>query len=101
VEYRDVIGFPALRQDLAFVVPAATTAGELAAAMREAAGAELRDVDVFDEYRSAELGEGRKSVAFSVAFQSPERTLTEVDATRLRDAITAELGRRFGAELRT
>ena len=75
--------------------------GELVAAAREAAGSELREIGVFDVYRGAQVGAGRKSVGLALAFQSPERTLTEEDATRLRDAITAELGRRFGAELRT
>ncbi len=100
LEYADVISFPAVRQDLAFVVPEDVPAGVLAAAMREAAGPELREVEVFDEYRSAELGPGRKSLAFAVAFQSPERTLTDEDAQRLRERIVAALGERFGAELR-
>ena len=100
VEYHDVIGFPAVRQDLAFIVPETVTARELADAIRTAAGAELRDVAVFDEYRSPELGEGRKSVAFSVAFQSPLRTLTDEDAAGLRSRIVAALAERFGAELR-
>src|SRR3954468_17867286 len=43
VEYREVIGFPAVRQDLAFVVPEAVGAQELEEAMREAAGPELRE----------------------------------------------------------
>jgi phenylalanyl-tRNA synthetase beta chain len=100
VEYRNVIGFPAVRQDLAFIVPEAVTARELAEAMRTAAGSELREVEVFDEYRSPELGEGRKSVAFAVAFQSPLRTLTDEDAAGLRARIVEALKARFGAELR-
>ncbi len=55
---------------------------------------------VFDVYRGEQIAPGKKSVAFSVAFQSPERTLAEDDATRLRDAIVAALAERFGAELR-
>jgi len=98
--YEDVITYPAVRQDLAFVVPEAVTAAELAAAMQEAAAPELRDVRVFDEYRSAELGAGRKSLAFAVAFQSPERTLTDEDAAALRRRIVTALGERFDAELR-
>ena len=55
---------------------------------------------VFDVYRGEQVGEGRKSVAFAVAFQSPERTLSDEDAAALRDAIVAALAERFGAELR-
>ena len=73
---------------------------ELLGAAGAAAGSELRDVAVFDEYRSPELGAGRKSLAFAVAFQSPLRTLTDEDAAGLRQRIVAALGERFGAELR-
>ncbi len=100
VTYADFITFPAIRQDIAVSVPEEVTAGELVAAAREAAGAELREIRVFDVYRGDQVGAGRKSVAFSVAYQADDRTLTEEDATRLRGAIVAELAQRFGAELR-
>jgi phenylalanyl-tRNA synthetase beta chain len=101
VTYEDYVTYPAVRQDVAVSVPEDVPVGDLVAAAREAAGPELREVRVFDVYRGEQIAAGRKSVALALAFQSPERTLTEEDATRLRDAIVAELGRRFGAELRT
>jgi len=100
VTYADFITFPAIRQDIAVSVPEEVTAGELVAAAREAAGAELREIRVFDVYRGDQVGAGRKSVAFSVAYQADDRTLTEDDAIRLRSAIVAALTKRFGAELR-
>ena len=54
----------------------------------------------FDVYHGEQVGAGRKSVAFSVVFQSPERTLSDEDAAKLRGAIVDVLGQRFGAELR-
>jgi phenylalanyl-tRNA synthetase beta chain len=98
--FEDVVTFPPVREDLAFVVADDVQAGDLVDAMREAAGDELRDVRPFDVYRGPQVGEGRKSIAFAVTYQSPERTLTDEDATRLRAAVVAELARRFGAELR-
>ena len=53
----------------------------------------------FDVYRGEQVGEGRKSIAFSVSFQSAERTLTDEDAAALRERIVAALRERFGAEL--
>jgi phenylalanyl-tRNA synthetase beta chain len=100
VTYEDVITYPAVRQDLAFAVAEEVPAGDLVAAAREAAGRELRAIRVFDVYRGEQLGANRKSVALRVEFQSPERTLTDEDATRLRAAIVDALARRFGAELR-
>jgi phenylalanyl-tRNA synthetase beta chain len=98
--YTDVASFPAVRQDLAFAVPEEVTAAELANAAREAAGPELHDIRPFDVYRGEQVGEGRKSVAFAVSFQSPERTLTDEDAAELREKIVTALRERFGAELR-
>jgi phenylalanyl-tRNA synthetase beta chain len=100
VVYEDVITYPPVRQDLAFVVPDNVTAGELEAAAREAAGPELREFRAFDVYRGEQVGEGRKSVAFSATFQSPERTLTDEDAAELRRRIVSALEERFSAQLR-
>jgi phenylalanyl-tRNA synthetase beta chain len=99
-EYVDVITFPAVRQDLAFAVPEEVSAGELVDAAREAAGPELREMRPFDVYRGDQVAEGRKSVAFSVSFQSEERTLSDEDAAGLRKEIVDALAKRFGAELR-
>jgi phenylalanyl-tRNA synthetase beta chain len=60
----------------------------------------LRDARVFDVYRGEQVGEGRKSVAIHLSFQSPERTLTDEDAAELRERIVGVLADRFGAELR-
>ena len=100
VVYEDVISYPAVKEDLAFVVDEAVPAGELVAAARAAAGPELREMRVFDVYRGPQVGAGRKSIAFSVTFQSPQRTLSSDDAAMLRGRIVAELERRFGATLR-
>jgi len=100
VLYEDVITFPSVLQDLAFVVGEDVPAAALAAAMREAAGPALRQVVVFDEYRGEQIGVGRRSLAFRVAFGATDRTLTDEDATELRGLIVAALGEKYGAELR-
>jgi phenylalanyl-tRNA synthetase beta chain len=100
VRYTDVVSFPAVRQDLAFSVPDELSAAELVAAAREAAGPELREMRPFDVYRGEQVGEGRKSIAFTVSFQSSEGTLTDEEAASLRGRIVEALRERFGAELR-
>jgi phenylalanyl-tRNA synthetase beta chain len=99
--YEDVITFPAVKEDLAFVVDEVVPAGVLIASAREAAGPEVRAMRAFDVYRGEQVGPGKKSLAFSVVFQSPERTLSDEDAAVLRGRIVAVLRERFGAELRS
>jgi phenylalanyl-tRNA synthetase beta chain len=98
--YDDVITFPAVRQDIAVAVAEDVEAGALLAAAREAGGAELREARIFDVYRGTQVGEGRKSLALHLAFQAPDRTLTDDEALALRERIVATLADRFGAELR-
>ncbi len=98
--YEDVITYPAVRQDLAFVVDEGVLAGALVDAARAAAGPELREMRVFDVYRGGQIPEGKKSIAYSVVFQSPERTLSDDDARALRERIVTALGAQFAAELR-
>ena len=69
--------FPQVRRDLAFVVDAATQAGELLAHLREAATTAVRAIDVFDEYRGKGVAENQKSLAIRVVMQDTQRTLTD------------------------
>jgi phenylalanyl-tRNA synthetase beta chain len=100
VVYEDVITYPAVLQDIAVAVDEEVEVGSLVAAAREAAGELLREARVFDVYRGDQVGPDRKSVAIHLAFQSPERTLTEEEASEARGRIIAALAERFGAELR-
>jgi phenylalanyl-tRNA synthetase beta chain len=98
--YRDVITFPAVRQDIAVVVDATTSAAEVVDAVRAAGGELLTRAEVFDSYRGKQIGEGRQSIAIHLEFQAPDRTLTDADADAVRDRIVASLGERLGAQLR-
>jgi phenylalanyl-tRNA synthetase beta chain len=99
--YDDVITYPANRQDIAVAVSGDVEVGAMVAAAHEAAGVELREVRPFDVYRGEQVGEGSKSVALHLVFQSPERTLTDDEVAVLRDRIVAALAERFDAELRS
>jgi phenylalanyl-tRNA synthetase beta chain len=98
--YDDVITYPAVNQDIAVAVDEDVEVGKLVDTARESGGPLLREARVFDVYRGEQVGEGRKSVAIHLAFQSPERTLTDEEAADLRGRIVEALERSFGAELR-
>ncbi len=100
VQYEDVITFPPVKQDLAFVVDLAVPADALFVAAREAAGPELREVRFLSDFRETPIPAGKKSLAFRVEFRSAERTLSDEDAAALRERIVAALAAQFGAELR-
>jgi phenylalanyl-tRNA synthetase beta chain len=99
--FEEVSPYPEVRQDLAFVVSEDVPAAEILAAIREAAGELLRELEVFDEYRNPEtIGEGKRSLAFRLAFGSREGTLTDEDVAPVRASIVDALATRFDAVLR-
>jgi phenylalanyl-tRNA synthetase beta chain len=101
---RPISTFPVAKEDIALVVDASVAVGELLAVVREAAssavGDVLEEVRVFDVYTGAQVGEGRKSVAFSLRLRALDRTLTAGETAAVREAVVAAAGERFGAELR-
>ena len=100
IVYEDVLTYPAVLQDVAVAVGEDVEVGALVDAAHEAGGELLREARVFDVYRGDQVGDGRKSVAIHLTFQSPERTLTENEASEIRDRIVAALRDRFDAEVR-
>lgn len=99
-EVRDVPRFPPVRRDLAFVVDAATAAGNVQAALEDSVGELLDACLLFDVHAGPPLPEGTKSLAFSVDLRAPDRTLTEAEAAAAVGAIVERLARDFGARLR-
>ncbi|MDP9867281.1 MULTISPECIES: phenylalanine--tRNA ligase subunit beta [Streptosporangium] len=95
-----VSSYPVATQDVALVVEAATPVAEVERALREGAGELLESVRLFDVYTGAQAGEGRKSLAYTLRFRAPDRTLTVEETTAARDAAVALAGERTGAQLR-
>ena len=93
--------FPVATQDVALVVPANIPAAAVEAALRSGAGELLESVRLFDLYEGPQVGEGRKSLAFTLRFRAPDRTLTVEETTAARDAAIAETQRRTGAVQRS
>jgi phenylalanyl-tRNA synthetase beta chain len=97
--YREVTGFPPLRQDLAVVVAEDVPAGTVVDVVTEAAGPLLERVEVFDVYRGPQVGDGRVSLALALVFRAPDRTLTDDEVQERREAIATAL-KELGGELR-
>ena len=97
----EISRMPPLKLDLAVVVDEDVAANEVQAVIHEVGGRLLVDVILFDVYRSDQLGAGKKSLAYSLTFQSPDVTLTSEQATKQRDRIVEQLTRRLGAEIRS
>jgi phenylalanyl-tRNA synthetase beta chain len=97
---RELPRFPAVERDLAVVVSEEVPAASLLAAVGSTGGELLASVTAFDEYRSPQLGDGVKSIAFALTFRSPERTLTDSEVDSLMASIRKRLEADHGARPR-
>lgn len=93
--------FPAATQDVALLVDRTVPAAAVESALREGAGDLLESVRLFDVYTGVQVGQHNRSLAYTLRFRAPDRTLTAEEAAAARDAAIAEATRRTGAVLRS
>jgi phenylalanyl-tRNA synthetase beta chain len=98
--FRGPSRFPASSIDLAFVVNESVPAAAVGATLRAAAGDLLEELRLFDVFRSEELGEGRRSLAFRLRLRALDRTLTDSEVGGLRRRAIDAVAAAHGAELR-
>ncbi len=98
--FRPLPRFPAVERDFAMVVKEEVPAAQMIVAMREAGGTLLETVEVFDLYRGEKIPPDHKSLAFALRFRATDRTLSEEEVDRLRQALLKRLREACGAELR-
>jgi phenylalanyl-tRNA synthetase beta chain len=107
--YRDVPRFPAVTLDIALVVDEAVTAERVTSALRSAGGNLLESVRLFDVYRDApgapgdarRLPVGKKSLAFSLVYRAPDRTLADEDVRPAYDKLVRKVCGAVNGEVRS
>jgi phenylalanyl-tRNA synthetase beta chain len=98
--YSALSRFPAIRRDLALVIDKEVTSQRLCDAVREAAGAWLIDLQLFDMYSGKGVDSNRKSLALGLTLQDPSRTLKDAEVDALVNEVVQHLRRDLGADLR-
>lgn len=100
IRYSPIPRFPSITRDIALVVDENVVAGELQKAIIEAGGELLKEVSIFDVYQGDRLPDGKKSIAFSLRYYDPERTLTDEEVTAVHEKVIQAVEQQFGATLR-
>jgi phenylalanyl-tRNA synthetase beta chain len=92
--------FPAVDRDLAIVCSEDVTVGQILESVKKSCGSLFHSAKVFDIYRSEQLGENKKSIAFSFKLVSYDKTLTDEEISQTVNKILKDLKYKCGAELR-
>jgi phenylalanyl-tRNA synthetase beta chain len=95
-----VPAYPPVLEDLAVVVAESVPAARVEQVIRQAGGDMVSDVRLFDLYRGEQAGAGQKSLAYSLTYQAPDRTLTDREVAGIRQRIVKKLEQELGARLR-
>ena len=100
VTYTPLPKYPSVTRDLSFVCDEAVTVGQAEEVIASAGGKLLRSVKLFDIYRGSNIGEGKKSLAFSMELRADDRTLTDTDSEGVMRKVLDALQEKCGAILR-
>lgn len=92
--------FPPVYEDIAVIVDESVPAARVEALIRQTGGKTVTNVRLFDVYRGEQVGAGKKSLAYSLTYQS-DKTLTDAEAAAIRNKIVKRLEYEVGAKLRS
>ncbi|WP_153721420.1 phenylalanine--tRNA ligase subunit beta [Sporosarcina cascadiensis] len=99
--YEQVPRYPSMSRDIALVVDRNTSAANLQAIIKQAGGKLLKHVQLFDLYEGKNVEEGKKSLAFSLTYFDPERTLTDEEVVNTHNKVLDALTVQANAQLRS
>jgi len=99
-KYTALPRFPAAERDLALIVGETVSAAALQDCIEQNAGEFFESAALFDVYSGAPIEQGKKSMAFSIVFRAPDRTLLDEEANDARDRIVAAAHEAFEAKIR-
>jgi len=100
MKFKEISKFPSIKKDIAFVVDNSTTSLEIETNIKKAAGSNLESVKPFDLYMGENLGENKKSIAYSLIFSDSKKTLTEEEINASIEKIIDTVTKKCNAEFR-
>jgi phenylalanyl-tRNA synthetase beta chain len=96
-----VAEFPPVYEDIAVIVDESVPAARLESLIKQTGGKTVTEVRLFDVYRDEKIGANKKSLAYSLTYQSSDKTLTDAEAAAIRNKIVKRLEQEVKAKLRS
>ena len=99
-KYKEGFKYPEITKDMAYIVDRNTTCNDIMSVIRKNGGKYLQNIEVFDLYEGDRIDADKKSIAFSLTFNAPDRTLSDEEVMEVFNKITKEVTSRLNAVLR-
>ncbi len=100
IKFKEISKYPSIVKDLAFIVKKDVTSEKLVETIKHTGGRLLTNIDVFDVYMGENVKDDEKSIAYSLTFSDPERTLSDEEVMKIFDKIIEEVSKKHNAVLR-
>ena len=100
LKFKQSSKLPSIKKDMAFIVNNDVAAETLLTQIRKSGGRLLTDIEIFDIYTGENVGDNEKSIAFSLTFSDPTRTLSDEEVTTVFEKIISDVESKVGAKLR-
>lgn len=98
--YHALPKFPAVTRDLAMLCDDTVEVGSIEEVIRQCGRTLIEEIKLFDIYKGKQIPQGKKSVAYSVVFRDPNKTLEEQDVNQVMEKILKRLEEKLHVELR-
>ena len=99
-KYKPLPKFPAVTRDIALLVEDSVLVQEIDETIKKAGGNLVEKVELFDIYKGKQIPDGKKSIAYAIAYRDENKTLTDKDVNKVHDKILRSLEYKLGATLR-
>lgn len=99
-DFKPLPQFPAAPRDLAILVDSGVPAGDLLSGAKKAAGSLAEKVEIFDLYTGKQIEKGKKSIAISISYRHPDRSLSGEEVDKQQEKVIRSLKEKYNAEIR-
>ena len=100
IEFQPLSVFPSVHRDLAVVVAYDIPSAQIDDSIGAVGGDLVKSVNLFDVYKGKQIATNMRSLAYSIEYHSPSRTLTDDEVDKVHEKIVSALAEEFNAELR-
>ncbi len=100
MKYKEISKFPGVSKDIAFIVDKNLESKEIEKAIKNGGGSLLTNIEVFDVYTGENIGKDKKSIAYTLSFEDPKKTLTDEEVNNAMEKIIDIVTKKCNAELR-
>ena len=100
MKYKEISKYPSIKKDIAIIVDKNIISKDIEKVIKSAGGSLLTNIEVFDVYTGTNIGDNKKSIAYSLTFENTKTTLTDEEVNSLMNKIIDTVCKKCKAELR-